>query len=796
MIFSHSLESRGKFQGCLSLISSVFSGLSVASRLPCAICSQRALPGGYLWYVGLDVLMGFILLGVKITAKCAEYDLYNCFIQRLIMSFQNKKNMLIMAIISTVVLIAVGVNYRISLNVIEATIFKHQEIAAEKTANIVEIWMLQQKKILKATLDSLPPATIGNNDETYAPLKMAMKAGHFTDVYIGVDGNGTLIDGAGWIPPPWYDPRFRPWYIHALKNGKMSFTTPYIDLVTKALVIALVSPITIENEFIGVIGADTVLDSLETDVLKQIGGKNNSAFIIEDGGTILIHPDHEYVMKKNLLTLEAELKERLRVFEGKEAQSIRFTSSDESDSILSYKKISDSSWFLCLITPFEEAKQQARKNTMVFSIELILKALGTLALIVLLSVIGSGGMIFILSQRYSSSLQEHKKELTGITKDLKWNIVKRKEAEKYYKTLFDVANDGIIICKGLILVECNKKTEEMFDRSKSALIGMPLLDLSPVCQPDGSFSKEELDTLYMQAMQGKQCYFRWYFIKNDGSQFPASVNIKSLKFNNEQLLLSSIRDISKRVDAEAQLMQTQKMAAVGEMLGMIAHQWRQPLNTLSTYISSLQAAQLNDMLDGNFVGKVVTGADDQIKFMSKTIDNFRNFFKPSKKKVAFNVFDVVFSSVKLVEAQIKNADIKLSISNLSGVQSLTIFGYKSEFVHVLINIISNARDALLDKALSSEEVFSKNIEIVISGDESFVYVDIIDNGPGISAHSLPLIFNPYYTTKSSTSGTGIGLYMAKMIVEKEMGGELRVTSQPGATKFSIKLQRLYDEVLA
>lgn len=695
-----------------------------------------------------------------------------------------------MLIISIVVLLAVGLNYRISRDVVKRTIFKHQEEAAEKTANIVEIWMAQQKKILRAAIESLPEDSIGNNRETHGPLQMAMKAGYFSDVYIGLEADGSLIDGAGWVPPPWYSTSWRPWYLHALKKNTMSFSTPHIDLVTNSLVIALVSPLVVGDEFVGVVGADTVLDTLEQNILKHKFSKNSFAFIVESSGTILLHPDRDYVMKENVFRLESELFKQMESFGGTAAQSVRYRSRNLEDSILSYKNISGSNWFLCITSPYVEAREQARQNTMIFAIELTLRALGILALIVLFSVGGSGMMILMLSQRYSSSLLEHKKEITGITKDLKWNIVKRKEVETYYKTLFDVANDGIVISRGHRLSECNKKAEEMFGMSRKELLEASLLDLSPVYQPDGTPSHEMLDQIYEKTKKGQQYYFRWSFTKRDGTQFPASVNIKLLRLNEEKLLLSSIRDISKRVDAEAQLMQTQKMAAVGEMLGMIAHQWRQPLNTLSTYISSLQAAQLNNVLSDALVDKIVTGADDQIKFMSKTIDNFRNFFKPSKQKKNFNVFDVVFSSVKLMEAQIKNADINLSVTNLSGAKTLMICGYQSEFVHVLINIITNAKDALLDKASQGHSPFRKKIEITVDGDDAGVYLNIMDNGPGISNHSLPLIFNPYYTTKSSGSGTGVGLYMAKMIVEKEMGGTLTVASEPGSTIFSIKLKRI------
>lgn len=704
--------------------------------------------------------------------------------------FQTRQTILIMTVLAVVVLVAVVFNYRITRNVVEETIVKHQQETVTKVADTVEIWMAQQKKILKATIASIPIDNIGQNQETYGPLKMAMKAGHFSDVYIGKESNGELIDGADWVAPLWYDPRWRPWYEHAVEKGEVSFTTPYVDLVTYELVIALVEPLLVNDELIGVIGADTILDTLEQNVLKLKISKHSFAFIVESGGTILVHPNRDYVMRESLFRIEQDLKNKVAQFRRDDPDSVRFKSQNDHDYIMSYKRISNSNWFSCVIAPYEEAKKLAQKNTMIFAIELTLRALGILALVGLVCVLGSGMVVFILSERYSSTVKKHKSEMTGIAKDLKWNILKRKEVETYYQTLFNVANDAILISKELKLTECNKKTEEIFELSRDELLQATLLELSPTYQPDGSLSTERLEKILKSTQKGEQQFFRWYFLRKGGTEFPSSVSIKSFKLDNEEVLLSSIRDISKRVDAEAQLMQAQKMAAVGEMLGIIAHQWRQPLNTLSTYISSLQAAQYNNIVTKSFVEKLVSGADGQIKFMSKTIDDFRNFFKPSKTKGFIDIFEVIISSVKLMEAQIKNADINLTVKNSSGVNSLTVFGYMSEFVHVLVNIIANARDALQEKEEGTKESFQKKIEIHVTCDEEFVYIYITDNGSGIPAHILPHIFNPYYTTKSSQSGTGVGLYMAKMIVEKEMGGQLSAQARDGSTQFLIKLNRV------
>jgi PAS domain S-box-containing protein len=704
-----------------------------------------------------------------------------------------KHNILIIIGLSSALLIAVGFTYQISRNVVDKTIIRHQEETATEAANTVEIWMAQQKKILKATIASLPIKNIHPTKDTFLPLHMAMAAGHFTDVYIGTEEDGNLIDGAGWEVPPWYDPRWRPWYKHAVEIGKISFTTPYIDLVTHELVIALVEPLFQDNELMGVIGADTILDSLEQNVLKMKNSDRSFTFIVESGGTILVHPNRDYVMRKSIFKIEQDLKNKISQFEGETPQSIRFQSDQEKDLLLSYKRIGNSSWFSCVIAPYEEAKKLARENTTIFTIDLILRALGIMALIVLLSMTGSGAVVLFLGKRYSSTLKKYKNEMTGISKDLKWNIVKRKEVETYYQTLFNVANDAILISKDLKIAECNQKTEEMFAIPTEKLLEKTLLDLSPTYQPDGTTSSQCLQKIIASTQKGEQLVFRWTFSRKNGIEFPASVSIKSFELKDENLLFSSIRDISKRIDAEAQLMQAQKMAAIGEMLGIIAHQWRQPLNTLSTYISSLQAAQYNDMLSKSFVEKLVFGADGQIKFMSKTIDDFRNFFKPSKTKGYLNIFDVIMDAVRLMEAQIKDANIKLIVKNSLGDQNITVYGYKSEFIHVIVNIIANARDALKEEDSRLEETLEKKIEIHASCEEESVIIKIKDNGTGIPEHILPHIFNPYYTTKSSQSGTGIGLYMAKMIVEKEMNGQLTTTSHNSMTCFTIKLQKFKEE---
>ena len=672
------------------------------------------------------------------------------------MKYNSKKTIAVITICSIVILIAMLINYRITQHVVERTVIAQQEDIAGKAVNTVEIWLNQQMKILEATAKSISLEALDRNPSTTLPLHMAMQAGHFTDVYIGTP-EGELIDGARWQPPPGYDPRNRPWYKRALETGTVSFTTPYIDIVTNELVIALVKPLFTDGHFVGVLGADTVLDTLVENVLNYKQSESGFAFIVEKSGTIIVHPNKDYVMKAKLQLIEPELKSKVETLSTSGSGTIFYRSADGRDNILSSKQISGSDWFLCVTVPRDEAYSMTRRTTMVFAMEIVLKLLGILLFIVLLGLGGSSIVLFLFSKRYSTAVQQHREEISGISKDLEWNITKRMEVETYYKTLFNVANDAILISNELNYVECNHKAEEMFGMPREQLLQKTILDCSPELQSDGSRSDEKLATILQDSRNGRQNVFRWSFLRAGGHEFPASVSLTSFRLNNRDLVLSSIRDISKRVDAEGQLMQAQKMAAVGEMLGAIAHQWRQPLNTLSTYISSLQAAYYNSMLSKEVVERVVTGAGDQIAFMSKTIDDFRNFFKPSKTKGPVDILKAVISAVKLMEAQMRHNSINLTVKNLTGSNSLIVFGYQGEFIHVLVNILANAKDAIVENVDRTVGSTTRSIDINVFNNNDSAIIEIVDSGGGIPEHLLPKIFNPYYTTKGTSSGTGMGL---------------------------------------
>lgn len=684
------------------------------------------------------------------------------------------------------ILALVVITYNSTKIVAERTVVSHQQSIATEASKIVELWLNYHLALVEATAVAVRSAEIRQNPETLRVLKMAMKAGDFSDVYIGLT-DGTMIDGADWPPPPGYDPRIRPWYQRAIEADRISFTTPYIDMTTGKPVIAIVTPLKNRNQLLGVLSADIVLDSLERNVMNVKIGKSGYTFVVNGQGTVLVHPDPKLLMTAKIQESDPSLGQIMEIFQTASIGSYTY-SYQGTEKLLSYRRLHNTGWYLCTTVDKEEAFSLAKNTAMLFAMGMVFKLLGFLVGLTLLAVGGSAAILLISKRRFETVVQQHRAVLSIKEQNLLGEITRRKQVETRYQTLFNVATNAMLLDRELAFVECNEKAQEMFGYARESILGKSMLDFSPKNQQDGRDSKDKLAAIMNAAKTGEQQYFEWAFLRADGSEFPAEVSLKTLQLDQERITLSSIWDVSKRANAEEQLRQAQKMAAMGEMLGSIAHQWRQPLNALSTYIASLPSAFYNRLITKEFIEKLVTEADSQIQFMSRTINDFREFFRPSKSKQPFNILESVHSAIKLLEPQLRQNAITLQIANSCPENGLVVFGYPNEFVHVLVNILSNAREAIEEKQKTNgwnEE--QRRIDLSVASVNRQVILAVRDRGVGIPEHLLPKVFTPYFTTKGTTSGTGIGLYMAKMIVEKEMKGTLSAENLPDGARFTIQL---------
>ncbi|UFS69327.1 CHASE2 domain-containing protein [Geomonas sp. RF6] len=219
-----------------------------------------------------------------------------------------------------------------------------------------------------------------------------------------------------------------------------------------------------------------------------------------------------------------------------------------------------------------------------------------------------------------------------------------------------------------------------------------------------------------------------------------------------------------------------RQAAMGEMISNIAHQWRQPLNTLGLVVQELLIIHGTEFSRERLKG-TVDQAMGIIMHMSKTIDDFRNYFMRDKEKKLFNVVESVQKTLSLIDPTLKSMGIEVEL--LAPAECL-IPGYPNEYCQVLLNILLNSRDAF-----ENSPPRGRLIRITVSEEKGHCIVTISDNAGGIAAEVLPKIFDPYFTTKGPDMGTGIGLYMAKTIIEKNMGGSLTARNAGDGAEFRI-----------
>lgn len=246
-------------------------------------------------------------------------------------------------------------------------------------------------------------------------------------------------------------------------------------------------------------------------------------------------------------------------------------------------------------------------------------------------------------------------------------------------------------------------------------------------------------------------------------------------------------EIRKNREQEQLLIQKSKFIALGEMISNIAHQWRQPLSQLSALLMTLKLKYNMDKLDKTAMEIKCVEAENIVEYMSHTIDDFRNFFMPNKDKKTFSIQASIDEVLRIVGQSIVHQDI---IIDIDMPRDAYVVGYKSEYEQVILNLLSNAKDAIIASGKKNGR-----ISIRLESDENVVRLSIQDNGGGIKIEPIERIFEPYISSKEQNEGTGIGLYMAKLIIEKSMRGKLDVRNENEGAIFTIELERGFKEVL-
>lgn len=327
---------------------------------------------------------------------------------------------------------------------------------------------------------------------------------------------------------------------------------------------------------------------------------------------------------------------------------------------------------------------------------------------------------------------------------------------------------------------CNTSFENLVNCSKNEIIGKTAFDFFPlkVATANTLIDKELLKTFSTSTSE-----FTFYTPSNEMKHIILNKAVYKNIDGSIGGIVCIMDDITERIQQKQFLIQQSKLAEMGDMVAAIAHQWNEPLVELSALVQDIQTSYLLNELKEINVKDFVNDSMVQIKYMSKTLSDFRNFLKPSTKKKLFSISKALNEINEIIGKQIFYSNIIMNFNYENKDEELLIYGYENEFKQVLLNLINNAKNKIVEN--KNEDNKKYKIDINIKRCQNFNTIQIVDDGGKIDEKIINSIFEPYFTTKES--GTGIGLYMAKVIIEDKMRGTISVRNDENRVIFTIKL---------
>jgi len=354
-----------------------------------------------------------------------------------------------------------------------------------------------------------------------------------------------------------------------------------------------------------------------------------------------------------------------------------------------------------------------------------------------------------------------------------YNIFKKqKELNRFKNTIENSDNVVVITNLNQDITYVNKAFTQSTGYTYIESIGK-----KPSILQSGSHSKEFYKELNETIYSGKKWMGTFINIVKDGhKQYERSSITPVLNDRGEIIEFIAIKlDITKEIEAQNSLreqeqimMHQSKMASMGEMLTNIAHQWRQPLSMISTTATGVSVQKNYNILTDEILLKSMDDINESVQFLSNTIEDFRDYFKPNKDKVKFDIESTIDKSLKLIEFDFKYINLEV----VKNIEKIELYGLPRELIQVVMNILKNSKDVLKEKNIKD-----KVIQITAFEDGENIVMSIHDNGGGVPNDVIEKIFEPYFTTKHQSQGTGIGLYMSYEIIIKHMNGSIEVLNE-------------------
>lgn len=371
---------------------------------------------------------------------------------------------------------------------------------------------------------------------------------------------------------------------------------------------------------------------------------------------------------------------------------------------------------------------------------------------------------------------------------LKANIQRREKLElelsnriEFDKVLLDTIPNPIYYknVEGKFL-GCNTSFTSLVNCSRDEVIGKTAFDFFPlpIATKNTLIDQELLNTFSTSTSE-----FTFYTTSNEMKHIILNKAVYKNIDGSVGGIVCIMDDITERIQQKQFLIQQSKLAEMGDMIAAIAHQWNEPLVELSALVQDIQTSYLLKELKDKNVKEFVNDSMVQIKYMSKTLTDFRNFLKPSTKKQLFSISKALTEINEIIGKQVFYSNIKMNFNYKNENEELLIYGYENEFKQVLLNIINNAKNKIVEKNLPINQ--KGTIDINIKRSTNSNTIEIIDDAGAIDEKIIKSIFEPYFTTKED--GTGLGLYMAKVIIEEKMRGSITVRNDENHVIFTIKL---------
>jgi PAS domain S-box-containing protein len=417
-------------------------------------------------------------------------------------------------------------------------------------------------------------------------------------------------------------------------------------------------------------------------------------------------------------------------------------------------------------------------------------------------------IIFLILSYRQVILDKHNQKLQLANNEIEKKTKELAKQKELFEKIYSKSADGVLLIKNEAIVDCNEASLNILNIFKDDLLGKKIEDISPKKQFNGLNSKELAKIKIQEALNKGICSFEWiHKTKKQNKSSWIEIVLTSIEIDNEPVIHAVIRDINKRKKMESdleiltlkledkikqemkknqekttQLIQQSRLAQMGEMISMIAHQWKQPLTAISATTNNLLLKQLlNNPITKEELKNELELINDYSQHLSSTIDDFRDFFKRDKEKEITTLEDLIGKSINIIKTSFDSKDIILT-TKFKYNKKIEI--YATEVQQVILNLLKNAEDILIDKNITE-----KRVKISTYEDNKYAIIEVSDNGGGIEPQILGKIFDPYFTTKKSKEGSGLGLYMSKTIINEHCNGLLKVENAHEGAIFKIYLPK-------